>query len=192
REHSIRQLCRCSLKSKDLLCDEALVGSEPFAATAARPYDMLLLDVEMPGMSGLKLCQCLRDKPPAPHLKVLVFSGNSTADEMAQVLSTGADDYLVKPFSVGQLRARVRAALRLKDAQDRSDLLNRHLFAVNQQLEQTLGARDCDLVQLRNALVQALTQLVLCRDIETKAHLQRLQCYCRCLAEETARLPAFA
>jgi putative two-component system response regulator len=189
---SIRQLCRFALKAEDLECDEARDGTEGLAAVAAQAFDMLLLDVEMPGMSGLKLCQHLREKPPAPHLKVLMFSGNSSADEMAQVLSAGADDYLTKPFSVGQLRARVRAALRLKDAQDRSDLLNRHLLAVNQQLEQNLGARDSDLVQVRNALVQALTQLVLCRDIESKAHLQRLQHYCRCLAAETARMPAFA
>jgi putative two-component system response regulator len=189
---SIRQLCRFALKAEDLQCDEARDGAEALTATAARSYDMLLLDVEMPGMTGLKLCQQLREKPPAPHLKVLMFSGNSTADEMAQVLSAGADDYLTKPFSVGQLRARVRAALRLKDAQDRTDLLNRHLLAVNQQLEQNLGARDTDLVQVRNALLQSLTQLVLCRDIEAEAHLKRLQCYCRCLAEEMARLPAFA
>jgi response regulator RpfG family c-di-GMP phosphodiesterase/serine/threonine protein kinase len=189
---SIRQLCRFALKAEDLQCDEARDGPEVLTVTGAQPYDMLLLDVQMPGMSGLKVCQQLREKPPAPHLKVLMFSGNSTADEMAQVLSAGADDYLTKPFSVGQLRARVRAALRLKDAQDRTDLLNRHLLAVNQQLEQNLGALDSDLVLMRDALVQALTQLVLCRDIESKAHLERLKHYCRCLAEEMARQSSFA
>src|SRR5207302_2811715 len=104
----------------------------------------------------------------------------------------GADDYLSKPFSVVQLRARVKTALRLKDAQDRSDLLNRHLLAVNHELEHNLNARDSDLVHARNALVLALAKLVEYRDSETGAHLLRLQRYTQCLAEEAARLPAFA
>jgi response regulator RpfG family c-di-GMP phosphodiesterase len=143
-------------------------------------------------MSGLELCQALRKCPPAAHLKIIMFSGNSSGDEMAQVLSAGADDYLLKPFSTAQLRARVQAALRLKDAQDRSDLLNLHLLTVNQQLEQHLSARQGELILVRNVLVQALAKLVVCRNLETRAHLVRMQRYARCLAEEAARTPVFA
>jgi putative two-component system response regulator len=113
-----------------------------------------------------------------------MFSGRASADEMAQMMSAGADDYLTKPLSIVQLLSRVKAALRLKDAQDRSDLLNRHLLGVNSELERNLTARDSDLVHARNALVLALADLVSCRDTETGAHLTRLQRYCRCLCEE--------
>jgi putative two-component system response regulator len=71
-------------------------------------------------------------------------------------------------------------------------VLNRHLLAVNSQLERNLSTRESDLVEARNALVLALAKLVEHRDNETGAHLLRLQRYCRCLAEEAAKLPIFA
>jgi putative two-component system response regulator len=145
----------------------------------------------MPEMSGLELCRKLRENPLSPNLKVIVFSAEVSDDEVARVLAAGADDYLTKQFSPVQLVARVRAALDLKVAQDRADSLNRKLLASNQQLEQTLTHRDSDLVHVRNALVLGLADLGSSRDSETGAHLQRLQCYCRYLAEEAAGLPAF-
>jgi response regulator RpfG family c-di-GMP phosphodiesterase len=93
---------------------------------------------------------------------------------------------------VVQVQARVKAALRLKDVQDRSDLLNRKMLLANHELEQNLHARDSDLVHARNALVLALAELVGYRDVETGTHLLRLQRYCRCLAEEAAGAAGFA
>src|SRR4051794_40381787 len=112
----------------------------------------------MDGMKGSELCRRLREQPPCPHLKILMFSGKASGDEMAQTLLGGADDYLTKPLSITQLRARVKAALRLKEAQDRSDLMTRHLLTVNHELERNLDARDSDLVHARNALVLALAK----------------------------------
>jgi putative two-component system response regulator len=107
-------------------------------------------------------------------------------------LMAGADDYLTKPFSVVQLQGRVKAALRLKEAQDRSELLTRRLLTVNAELEGNLTTREGDLIHARNALVLALAKLVEHRDTETGAHLLRLQRYSRCLAEAAADSPSFA
>jgi response regulator RpfG family c-di-GMP phosphodiesterase len=90
------------------------------------------------------------------------------------------------------LLARVKAALRLKDAQDRTALLNRRLIQVNHELENHLSARDSELVRARHGLVLALAKLVEYRDTETGTHLLRLQRYSRCLAEAAAAIPAFA
>ena len=180
------------IQADGVMCDEASNGVRALEACTAKRFDLVLLDIDMPEMNGLDVLQHLRKSPPAPHLKIIMFSGRASADEMAEMMLAGADDYLTKPFSVVQLVARVKAALRLKDAQDRSDLLNRHLLTVNSELERNLTARDSDLVHARNALVLALAKLVEHRDTETGAHLMRLQRYCRILGEETAGVPTFA
>jgi response regulator RpfG family c-di-GMP phosphodiesterase len=188
----IRTFCRYILQSSGMQCEEADSGVTALQMVKAKNYDLLMLDVNMPNMDGPEVCRRLRESPPCPNLKIIMASGNANADTMAQMLLGGADDFITKPFGVMHLQARVKAALRLKEAQDRTDVLNRHLLAVNHELEQTLGARDSDLIQARNALVLALAKLVEHRANETSAHLVRLQKYCRCLAEEAARSSAFA
>ena len=188
----IRRLCRVALTSEGLLCDEAGDGPDAVALAAAHPYDLVLLDVDLPGYSGEEVLRRLRQAPPSRHLKVVMFSGAASGDDLSRIMLAGADDFVTKPFSVVQLRARVKSALRLKDAQDRSDVLNRELLTVNAELEQALEARDGELIHARNGLVLALAKIVEHRSTETGKHLMRLQRYCRVLAEEAALVPAFA
>jgi response regulator RpfG family c-di-GMP phosphodiesterase len=188
----IRRLCRVALAADGLMCDEVGTGPEAVALAAATPYDLVLLDVDLPGYSGEEVLRRLRQRPPTRHLKVVMFSGAASGDELSRIMLAGADDFVTKPFSVVQLRARVKTALRLKEAQDRSDVLNRELLAVNADLEQSLEARDGELLRARNGLVLALAKLVEHRSSETGRHLLRIQRYCRVLAEEAAALPALA
>jgi response regulator RpfG family c-di-GMP phosphodiesterase len=191
-EPGIRLFCRYCLEAEGLQCEDAANGRAALDAFRAGPYDLVLLDIDMPELNGLEVCQLLRSTPTDPHLKIIMFSGRTSSDDLAQTLLTGADDSLVKPFTAVQLQARVQAALRLKLAQERTDVLNRQLLAVNRELERHLNARDSDLVQARNALVLALAKLAEYRDTDTGAHLLRLQSFSRRLAEAAARLPAFA
>ena len=190
-EEAIRSYCRCALESEGLYCDESGTGVEAIDKTVTGTFDLVLMDLHMPQMSGAEACKHLR-KHCSPNLKIILCSGKSSPDDMTQLLLTGADDCLSKPFSAIQLRARVKAALRMKDAQDRSELLNRQLLQLNSELEHNLTARDSDLIQARNALVLALATLVGNRDTETGAHLRRMQRYCRCLADEAGKTPSFA
>jgi response regulator RpfG family c-di-GMP phosphodiesterase len=155
-------------------------------------YDLVLLDIDMPRMAGTEVLKRLRDDPPIPHLKVVMLSGRASGDEMAQMLATGADDYLTKPFTLVQLTARINAALHLKSVQDRSDQLTHVLLTMNRDLDQALNARNSDLVHARNALVLALAEMVAYRDTESGAHLMRLQHYSKVLAEEAALHPSMA
>ncbi len=188
----LRAFCRMALNHQGLLCEEAEDGAQGLALLRRQPCDLILLDVDLPGLAGPDVCRRLRENPPCPHFKIIMVSGHASNDDMAAIMLAGADDFLAKPFSVLQLLARVKTALRLKEAQDRSDALNLHLLAVNRELEQGLSARNSDLTQARNALVLALAHLVKCRDEETGAHLRRLQQYCRCLAESATAVPVFA
>ena len=155
-------------------------------------YDLVLLDIKMPGMVGTDVCRCLRERRPEQNLKIIMVSGQATPDDMSQTILGGADDYLAKPFSISQLRRASKPALRLKEAQDRSDWLNQHLMNVNQELEKSLGCRDQELLDARNALVLVLAELVGYRANETGSRLLRLQSYCRALAEEASRMPRFS
>lgn len=191
-EVDVRNLYRLILQADGFECGEAVDGESALQAVRTKPYDLAVLDIDLRGMSGKELLQRLRADPPCPHLKILMCSGYATADEMAELMAAGADDFLTKPVSFPQLRARVHAGVRLKEAQDHADALNRKLLLLNHGLEQNLHARDCDLVHARNALVLALAELVGYRETQSGNRLLRLQRYCRCLAEEAAGSASFA
>jgi response regulator RpfG family c-di-GMP phosphodiesterase len=191
-EAEVRGFASVVLAEEGIGCDEAANGVVGLKALREKKYDLVLLDVDMPKMSGLEVLARLRDSRPSPHLKVIMMSGRVTGDQMAELLLAGANDYLSKPFSLVQFRSRVQAALELKEAQDRTDALNRKLLAIAAEQEQSLRARDSDLVDARNALVLALARLVEQRTSETGTHLLRLQRYCQCLAVEAALVPEYA
>jgi response regulator RpfG family c-di-GMP phosphodiesterase len=188
---SIREFSRAILHAEGWQCGEVSDGPQALEVLTHEPYDLMLLDICMPSMSGLEVLRRLRMSPPCSHFKIIMFSGSFSPDELAQLLNAGADDYLTKPFSLVQLQRKVQAALRLKEAQDRSDLLNRHLLAVNAELERSLSSRSCDLSETRNALVLTLARLVAHRDTSSGAHLQRMQRFSHCLASEASNLPTF-
>jgi putative two-component system response regulator len=191
-EPDYRNLCQLVLEGAGLECHQADNGKTALAALGNQHCDLVLLDIDMPEMTGIQVLHRLREEPPYPNLKVIMASGRASPDEMAEMMLAGADDYLTKPFSPAQLKARVKVALRLKDAQERSHLLFQGLLATNHELEQTLHTRDSDLIHARNALVLSLAELVAHRDNESGAHLLRIQRYCRLLAELAATVPAFA
>jgi response regulator RpfG family c-di-GMP phosphodiesterase len=145
------------------------------------------MDINMPEMSGLDVCRQLRQKQPVPHLKIITMSGLANPDDLANMLLAGADDFLSKPFSVVQLQARVKAALRLKQAQDRSEQLNQHLLSLNEELQSNLRASDSTLIDTRNALVLTLARMVEQREGLGYLRLTRLQMYTRLLAEEAVK-----
>jgi response regulator RpfG family c-di-GMP phosphodiesterase len=190
-EPVLRRFCRLGLESIGVQCEEATDGSEALQALQQKRYDLLVLDVDMPQLSGIDVLQQLRKHPPYPHLKIIMVSGKATADEMAQLLVAGADDYLAKPYSLAQLKARIKASLRLKEAQDKAIRLNQQLATVNAELERRLASRGSEAARANNALVLILTKLVELRDVEKASHLARLGRYCRCLAEAAMQLPYF-
>jgi response regulator RpfG family c-di-GMP phosphodiesterase len=190
-EPGLRRLCRHSLAGPTIELDEAASGAAALEAAAAKQYDLVLLDVGLPDLSGYEVLRRLREGPGGAHLRVLLLSGSSSADDLSRNLLTGADDFLCKPFTPTQLQGRVRAALRLKTMLDRADGLQRHLQAVSADLAKALSDRDGDLAQARSALVLALATAVGQRSTETEGHLRRVQLYVKLLAGEARRVRPF-
>src|SRR5262249_28973119 len=142
----LRDFCRAVFQGDSVVCEGAPDGRTGLTVAAEAPPDLVLLDVNMPDLSGPEVLARLRAAPPCPHLQGLMGSGHLSSEERAQMLRAGAAAFLTKPFSVVQLQGRVQAALRLKDAQDRSELLNRQLLALNAELDRNLQSRDSDLM----------------------------------------------
>jgi two-component system KDP operon response regulator KdpE len=108
-EEQIRRALRSILKARAYEVEVAETGEAGLAAAAAHQPDLVVLDLTLPGKSGLEVCRELRTWLTAP---ILVLSVRDSDDDKIAALDLGADDYLTKPFSAGELLARIRALLR--------------------------------------------------------------------------------
>jgi response regulator RpfG family c-di-GMP phosphodiesterase/serine/threonine protein kinase len=188
---SLRKLTRNVLEPLGCACDEAETGADALTAFAKSPYDLLLLDLNLPDMDGYEICRRLRERPAQEHFKIVIVSGRGDHDELAESLPRGADDYVPKPFGCLELRARVEHALLLKEAQDRAEFLAKQISLTNRQLKNSLEARTRDVREAQDALLFAMAKMAESRDGETAGHLRRLQRYCRRLAECVAQQPSW-
>lgn len=99
----------------------AKAGSEALAMIEQRTPDLVILDIIMPGMDGITICQQLRRDPRFTALPVLFLTAKGSTDDIVDGLDAGADDYVVKPFELAELRARVYALLRRSTREARND-----------------------------------------------------------------------
>jgi len=95
-------------------------GDAALSAVTARPPDLIILDLNLPVLSGLEVCRILRARADVPHVPIIMLTARTTEDDRVLGLDNGADDYVTKPFSLRELSARVRAVLRRgANAEDR-------------------------------------------------------------------------
>src|SRR5262249_46384695 len=169
-----RQLIRETLDSQGCICGEAHNGDMALQMLRSEPYGVVLLRLDLPDIHGYEVCSRLRVSPPRAHVKIVILWGDDKCD-LSQALGHGADDCMGRPIDKRQLTAKAMYLLRLKDAQDRSDLMARHLVLANRQLEDSLQARSGDVRQAHDALLFGMAKLAESRDGETAGHLRRLQ-----------------
>ncbi|CAA9328714.1 MAG: Adenylate cyclase [uncultured Nocardioidaceae bacterium] len=107
---------------------EAHNGRSALAAVADHAPDLVCLDVLMPEMDGIEVCQRLRAQPAYVGLPILLVTALNRSQDKVRGLEAGANDFLTKPFDESELKARVRSLLRVKALQDRlADLLGRYV-----------------------------------------------------------------
>ena len=107
---------------------EAADGTAALAAVEQHEPDLVCLDVMMPGMDGIEVCQRLRSQPSHAGLPILLLTALDRSEDRARGLEAGANDFLSKPFDEIELAARIRSLLRTKALQDRlADLLGRYV-----------------------------------------------------------------
>jgi two-component system KDP operon response regulator KdpE len=111
---SIRRALRTTLSALGLDIEEASGGEQAVSFVRTERYDAALLDINMPGMGGVEACRTIRRL--CPRLPVLMLTVRDSEDDKIDALDAGADDYVTKPFHVGELMARVRSAVRRSHA----------------------------------------------------------------------------
>jgi DNA-binding response OmpR family regulator len=108
-EDDIRGLVRLAVRRAGCtVVAEVADGEHALAAARAERPDLAVLDVSMPGATGLEVCTALRADAATAGVRVLLLSAGASAEDVARGLAAGADSYLAKPFSIAGLVARVR------------------------------------------------------------------------------------
>ncbi len=147
---------RASLSKESYAVDWVSEGEQALAALDAAPYDLVILDLGLPRMSGLAVLRVLRArKDPKAAVPVLITTARDAVQDRVEGLDAGADDYLVKPFAISELLARVRALIRRRNAAASSelvhgrlrfDLVSRQARADDEPLE--LSAREAGILEV--------------------------------------------
>jgi two-component system phosphate regulon response regulator PhoB len=111
-EEALSLLLKYNLEAEGYQVDVAVRGDDADLLVKEQVPDLVLLDWMLPGLSGIELCRRLRTRPETERLPIIMLTARGEESERIRGLSTGADDYVVKPFSVPELMARIHAMLR--------------------------------------------------------------------------------
>ena len=115
-DNSTRRALRATLSGMGFTVVEASRGEEALTLARVTWFDAVLLDVDMPGMGGVEACRSIRRA--VARLPILMLTVMDSEDDKVLALEAGADDYITKPFQLRELTARLRSAVRRRNAQD--------------------------------------------------------------------------
>ena len=118
-EPQLRRVMRTTLTDLGYTVIDAKTGEDALELLRHDQPDLILLDLNMPGIGGLETCRAIRETSEVP---IIILSVRNTEREKVQALDAGADDYVSKPFGIQELLARIRAALRRSPAAGENDL----------------------------------------------------------------------
>ena len=120
-EQKISAYVKFGLEESGYAVDAVFTGLDALDWAEAAPYDLIILDIMLPIMDGLTICRELRQR--GNHTPILMLTARDAVDDRVNGLDAGADDYLVKPFALKELLARLRALTRRASDQSRSPII---------------------------------------------------------------------
>ncbi|MDE3110688.1 MAG: response regulator transcription factor [Acidobacteriota bacterium] len=168
----IRRTMRATLTSRGYEVNDARTGEEGVEKLRSGAYDLVLLDLNMPGVGGIETCRMVRE---SSEVAIIVLTVSNTEKDKVEALDAGADDYVTKPFSTPELLARIRATLRrLPQPPDQSELST----LVSHGVEIDLPSRQITVRGCSSHLTAKefdLLSYLLARPNKTIAHRELLQ-----------------
>ena len=158
-EEALALLLRYNLEAEGYAVETAARGDEADLLLKERKPDLVILDWMLPGVSGIELCRRLRTRPETKQLPIIMLTARGEESERVRGLATGADDYVVKPFSVPELNARVRALLRRALPERLADVLSFGDLEVDREKKRvSRGGRAVDLGPTEYRLLEFLME----------------------------------
>jgi two-component system, OmpR family, KDP operon response regulator KdpE len=150
----VRRVLRTGLSAEGYTIFEAGTGEEALESVRQSTPDAILLDVNMPGIGGLETCREIRRTMDIP---ILMLTVRNAERDKVMALDAGADDYVVKPFSMAELLARIRAALRRRQPQEKVTSFSTKDFVVDFETRRvTVKGRDVHLTPKEFELLRHL------------------------------------
>lgn len=152
-EKEVRRLLRVTLTAHNFLIDESEDGNTGVRKVAFFKPDLILLDLSLPDIDGLEILKQIREFSAAP---IIILSVRGNENDKVLALDSGADDYIIKPFSIGELLARIRTAIRHSKIEDNDpviilgdlkiDLANRNVYSNGNEIK--LSPIEYDILKL--------------------------------------------
>jgi len=162
-EANIRELVALHLTLENTRPIEVADGSAALDLARAEKYDLIILDLMLPGIDGVTLCRAIRRDSPNSTTPILMLTARQEESDKVLGLDSGADDYMAKPFGVRELMARVRALLRrrtavLSGSPDEGPVRYRHITVDPARRGVKVGTKDVDLTWHEFQLLHVLLQ----------------------------------
>jgi len=158
-EEALSLLLRYNLEAEGYTVETVVRGDEADLLLKEHAPDLVILDWMLPGLSGIELCRRLRARAETKRLPIIMLTARGEESERVRGLATGADDYIVKPFSVPELSARVRALLRRALPERVADVLSFGDLEVDREKRRvSRGGRAIDLGPTEYRLLEFLME----------------------------------
>jgi putative two-component system response regulator len=160
-------------------------GEKLFISLKNLKPDLILLDIDMPGMNGYETIAALKADPEFAEIPVIFLTAKNEADDELEGLTLGAVDYITKPFSQSILKKRVELHMMLR--QQKEELKN-----ANGNLMEMVDERISDISIMQNAIIQWAAEVIEFRDEETGQHVDRVQKYLKLLINEMEKVEPYS
>lgn len=178
------QLLTAMLKGRGHKVRPVLDGNLALQAARNRQPDLILLDVNMPGLDGFEVCTQLKAEPLLAKIPVIFISANAETMDKVKAFALGGVDYITKPFQFEEVEARVETHLKLRH-------LQQEIEGLNNSLHLQVSAQVREITYSQVATILALAKLSETRDEGTGNHIFRVQRYCQALVCQLAKEQVF-
>lgn len=152
-------------------------GESAIRAIRNKPPELILLDINMPDMNGYEVCETIKSDPLLRDIPIIFISALTETMDKVRAFSVGGVDYITKPFQMEEVNARVKTHLKLQ------------LLLTN--LEAVVSSQISEITESQTATILAMARLAQSRDDNTGTHLERVQGYCRLLAQGLRNMPRY-